>query len=158
MKIRKISPQDDQQIAEIIREVLTEFGANRPGFAWQDPELDRLSEVYTDRRSGYWVAELEGTVVGGVGIAPFECHWPSTCELQKMYLKPSCRGKGVGQALLAQALAFAEEAGFHHCYLETFGPMSQAQNLYRRHGFEALDGPWGNSGHNSCDCWMMKAL
>nr|WP_286339460.1 GNAT family N-acetyltransferase [Ferrimonas sp. YFM] len=158
MKIREICAKDNSQLAEIIREVLAEFGADRPGFAWQDPELDALSLAYQNEGYRYWVAELDGRIVGGAGIAPFQCHWPATCELQKMYLSPQCRGKGIGQALLDTALSYAEGQGYHHCYLETFEPMVQARKLYESKGFERLHAPWGDSGHSACDCWMMKAL
>ncbi|WP_229360327.1 GNAT family N-acetyltransferase [Ferrimonas sediminicola] len=158
MKIRQICTDDNSQLAKIIRDVLAEYGANRPGFAWQDPELDALSQVYVGDGRRYWVAELQGRVVGGVGIAPFDCHWPATCELQKMYLSRDCRGQGIGQTLLETALGYARQQGYRHCYLETFGPMLAARGLYEASGFESLPAPWGDSGHTACDCWMMKAL
>ncbi|MBY5991851.1 GNAT family N-acetyltransferase [Ferrimonas balearica] len=158
LHLRPIESRDDGAIAAIIRQTLVEYGANRPGFAWADPELDRLSQVYTGPGARYLVAELEGTLVGGAGIAPFACHLDAVCELQKMYLGPLARGRGVGQALISALLPFASEAGYRHCYLETFGPMTAAQALYRKNGFEPLAQPWGDSGHTACDCWFAKKL
>jgi putative acetyltransferase len=68
--IREIQPEDNAAIARIIRQVLTEFGANRPGFAWADPELEALTQAYQAERSVYYVAVVDAQVVGGVGIAP----------------------------------------------------------------------------------------
>ncbi|WP_298441710.1 GNAT family N-acetyltransferase [uncultured Ferrimonas sp.] len=150
-QLRPIGSEDDPAIATIIRTVLTEFGANQPGFAWQDKEIDRLSEVYQPQHSRYLVVERHGEVLGGAGLAPFACHLDNVCELQKMYLSPSARGLGAGRSLLVRLLQFARQQGYRHCYLETFGPMTQAQHLYRGLGFVELDGPWGNSGHNACD-------
>jgi putative acetyltransferase len=36
--------------------------------------------------------------------------------------------------------------------------MTTAQKLYKRIGFEKIDGPMGNTGHNSCEVWMTKKL
>ena len=36
--------------------------------------------------------------------------------------------------------------------------MTAAQKLYKRIGFENIDGPMGNTGHNSCQVWMIKKL
>lgn len=156
--LRPIHADDDAQLAAIIRAALTEFGANRPGFAWADPELDHLSQVYHRPGHHYLVALWDGQLLGGAGIAPFACHQPEVCELQKMYLSPDARGKGVGQALMQAALREAERLGYQHCYLETFGPMTGAQRLYLANGFQALDAPWGDSGHTACDRWFARSL
>ncbi|MBY6185767.1 GNAT family N-acetyltransferase [Marinobacter hydrocarbonoclasticus] len=158
LELRTLSPDDDAGLAQIIREALTEFGANRPGFAWADPELDQLSKVYSRPDHHYLVALLDGELVGGAGIAPFACHLPRVCELQKMYLSPRARGQGVGQALMEAILAEAVKRQYQHCYLETFGPMTGAQKLYQAHGFLPLSAPWGESGHTACDRWFSKTL
>jgi putative acetyltransferase len=43
-------------------------------------------------------------------------------------------------------------------YLETLKSMEAARRLYRRFGFEALDGPMGATGHSSCNYWMSRKL
>lgn len=45
-KIREIEEKDNKEIEKIIRECLIEFGGNREGLAWSDPELGKLSTVY----------------------------------------------------------------------------------------------------------------
>ncbi|MEO1298433.1 MAG: GNAT family N-acetyltransferase [Cyanobacteria bacterium J06636_16] len=110
-EIREIQPQDNAQLAAIIRQILTEFGANRPGFAWSDPELDTLSAAYASKEAIYYVVTVSSTIVGGAGIAPFPCQTPNLCELQKMYLVPESRGMGIGQALMDKLLQTAETLG-----------------------------------------------
>jgi putative acetyltransferase len=156
--IREIAPRDDGAIARIIRQVLTEFGANGEGFAWADPELDHLSTAYQGRGSVYYVATVADRVVGGVGIAPFPCEYPNLCELQKMYLLPEVRGQGIGRALMDQALAAIARCGYDGCYLETFGPMATAIRLYERSGFEPLPHPIGQSPHHACDRYYLRWL
>ncbi len=158
ISIRPIQPADDAEMAAIVRDVLTEFGANRPGFAWQDPELDYLTRAYGKEGYAYLVVEQDRQVLGGGGIGPFACELSSCCELQKMYLRPAMRGKQVGYKLLHALLVRAAEMGYRHCYLETLSTMNQARKLYRQTGFERLDKPLGNSGHNACDEWYLKLL
>lgn len=157
-EIREIQPPDDRPIAAIVRQVLTEFGANRPGFAWADPELDHLSQVYQPDRAIYYVITVDGQVVGGGGIAPFPCEYEQMCELQKMYLLPAYRGQGLGKRLMQQLLTDAVAYGYRGCYLETFDAMRAAISLYQRSGFEALKKPLGNSGHNSCNRFLVQWL
>lgn len=156
-EIRLIQQTDDKRIEEIIRQCLIEFGANRPGFAWQDPELSRLSTAYEDVSSAYWVAHEDGKVLGGCGIAALLPKVEGVCELQKMYVDADHRGKGVGQALLETAMAFAG-IHFRWCYLETFSSMKRAALLYRQAGFISLPKPLVETEHNACDGWFLREL
>lgn len=152
--IEPIEEADNASMAAIIRAGLTEFGANRPGFAWQDPEVDQLHQAYAAPGRSYWVARSSvGQVVGGCGIGPLS-DLESCCELQKMYVLPEHRGAGLGEALLRHALAFAREH-YRWCYLETLASMTDAGRLYRRLGFMALPRPLGNTGHGGCDHWYL---
>ena len=72
LEIAKIKPEHDVAVAEVVRLVLTEYGANKPGFAWDDPQLDHLSKTYADENSQYLVVIQDGVVMGGGGIGPLE--------------------------------------------------------------------------------------
>lgn len=155
--VRPIEPRDNAAIEAIVRNSLTEFGGNREGFAWADPGLSCMSEVYAAEGSAYWVAEDEaGTVVGGMGIAPLEGE-DGTCELQKLYCIPEARGTGAAHLLMAEGMAFAS-ARYRRCYLETMGNMHAAHRFYAKYSFQRLNGPLGNTGHHGCDVWMAKDL
>ncbi|WP_320814436.1 GNAT family N-acetyltransferase [Flavobacterium sp.] len=158
MLIREIQQKDNKQIATVIRNVFHELDAPKVGTAYADPILDTLFEVYQERRTKYYVVEKDGKVVGGCGIAPLENGDASVCELQKMYFAPEIRGTGYAEQIISKCLEFAKEVGFKQCYLETLSFMTTAQKLYKRIGFENIDGPMGNTGHNSCQVWMIKKL
>lgn len=168
MKIRKIEPQDNAQIAKVIRDIFDELDAPKEGTAYADPILDTLFEVYQKPKSVYYVVEKEGSVVGGCGIAPLELSLRAEsrsqqdnneiCELQKMYFAPEIRGTGLAQQIIEMCLEFAQSQGFQKCYLETLPFMQAAQKLYARLGFQYLDQPLGCTGHTSCDVWMIKEL
>ncbi len=156
--LRPIEPDDNRAIAHIIRQVLTEYGANCTGFAWDDPELDALSTAYQGDRAAYFVATVENVVVGGAGLAPFPCEYPNLCELQKMYLLPAYRGQGLGKALMTSVLATAQQMAYDGCYLETFDGMERAIAFYEAFGFRALPKPLGNSGHTACNRFYLRWL
>jgi putative acetyltransferase len=156
--IRPIEARDDAAVAAIIRRVMPEFGAGGPGFAIHDPEVDAMSAAYAAPGHRYFVVELDGRVAGGGGIAPLAGGDADTCELRKMYFLPELRGRGAGRALMARCLAFAREAGFRRCYLETLTGMDAAERLYRAAGFAEIPGPLGATGHFGCDRFYLRTL
>ncbi len=158
IKIRTIKPEDDIRIAEIIRTVLIEMGVPKVGTAYEDAALDKMYETYNQSKRSYFVVEENDEVIGGGGIAPLENGDANTCELQKMYFLPVARGRGIGSKMINVCLDFAKEQGYHKCYLETMPYMKAARKLYKKVGFAELKGPIGDTGHYSCQAWMIKDL
>jgi putative acetyltransferase len=158
IKIRTITSVDNSAIAQIIRATLTEFGAARPGTVYYDESTDRLSEIFDADKSVYYIAELDGVIVGGAGVYPTMGLGEHTCELVKMYLLPIARGKGVGKMLMDKCIDFAIANGFDQLYLETMPELGNAIKLYEKSGFERLSTPLGESGHFGCGIWMLKKL
>lgn len=158
MRIRLIEPRDNKRVAEIIRLCLAEYDcAGRMDTAWGDPYLDRFSEVYIHDNDSYWVAENdEGIVVAGVGIGPLTGE-VDVCELQKMYCLPECRGLGIAQGLLDEALSFATKY-YKVCYLETRDNMDRAKRFYEKNGFVHTCKTYGCTGHGGCDYHYIKNL
>ncbi len=156
--IRNIQPTDNPYLSKIIKDTLTEFGANHPGTVYYDPTTDALYELFQAKGAGYFVAELDGQIVGGGGIYPTDGLTADTCELVKMYLLPHARGTGLGKTLIEKNLAFAKETGYKQVYLESMPELKQALKVYAKFGFEYLKGPIGNSGHTGCSLWMLRSL
>ena len=145
-------------MARIIRQVMTEYGAVGEDYSITDPEVDAMYEAYPSPGSSFFVIELRGRVAGCGGMGPLAEGEEGVCELRKMYLLPELRGLGLGTRLLGMILDAARKSAYHQCYLETLEHMNQARNLYRRHGFEFISAPMGNTGHSGCNSWMVKAL
>lgn len=158
LTIRAIAPADDAAMANVIRSVMTEFGASGEGFSIHDAEVDHMAEAYAGPRAAYFVVTDGTRVLGGGGVAPLAGGDPSVCELKKMYFMPEARGAGMGRALLARCLEAARELGYARCYIETLVSMTAARRLYERAGFEPLAGPLGDTGHHSCDAWYVREL
>lgn len=156
MIIREIEEKDNEQVESLIRTCLIEFGANKPGCAWSDPNLGCFYQVYQNEKSKYWVVEESGRIVAGCGIGPID-QVEATCELQKMYSLKEVRGKGIANDLLKISLEFAEKY-YKECYLETFSNMVAANKFYKKHGFIQLDKPLVETEHYACDAWYIKQL
>ena len=156
--IRPIEQKDNAALAIIIRSTLEEFNANHPGTVYFDESTDRLSTLFTAPGSAYFVAELDGQILGGGGIYPTEGLPNGTCELVKMYLLPQARGKGLGIALFQKCLDFARSQSYTQVYLETMPELKQAISLYDKMGFKRLNKPMGQTGHSGCDIWMILNL
>lgn len=156
--IREIQPKDNPKIAEAIRKVLVEYGVPKVGTAYADTILDTLSEAYTSKNTIYFVIEKNDEIYGGAGIKQLDNYDGNVCELQKMYFTPEARGIGLGSKMMEICLQKATTFGFEQCYLETLPYMEEARKLYRKVGFKDLDAPMGNTGHYSCNLWMLKKL
>jgi putative acetyltransferase len=158
LTIRPIVAGDDAAVAAIIRTVMPEFGAQGPGFAINDPEVDHMSAAYARPRAVYFVVSDGERVIGGGGIAPLEHGDQRTCELRKMYFLDEARGRGAGAALLQRCLDAARALGYATCYLETLARMDAARKLYAKFGFRTLCAPMGETGHFSCDTFYALDL
>ena len=156
--IKEITTADDKQVAMVIRSVLTEFGVPKVGTAYADKTLDCMTETYNKPTSAFFVLEENGRIIGCAGIAQLDNFKGNVCELQKMYFLPEARGRGLGWQMMDICLEKAKEVGFKQCYLETLPYMEDARKLYKKVGFRYLDSRMGDTGHYSCNLWMIKDL
>ena len=158
LKIRAVQPTDNKELAAILRSILVEMGVPKVGTAYADTALDCMFETYQNEHASYFVVTRDDKILGGAGIAQLANYDGPVCELQKMYLDSSLRGKGVGRQLMETCLEFAKDSGFEQVYLETMTYMQAAQELYLKSGFNYIDGPMGDTGHCACPVHMLKDL
>ena len=104
IKLRTIQKEDNVQLAQIIRDTLTEFKANKPGTVYYDETTDQLFELFQKPGSIYFVALMDDELFGGGGIYPSDGLPNGTCELVKMYLLPEARGIGLGKKIIEECL------------------------------------------------------
>ncbi|MBU5592289.1 GNAT family N-acetyltransferase [Clostridium sp. MSJ-4] len=156
MIIREIEEKDNEQVELLIRTCLIEFGADKPGCAWSDPNLGCFYQVYQNEKSKYWVVEENNKIVAGCGIGPLD-NKEDICELQKMYSLKEVRGTGIANELMKISLEFAKKH-YKKCYLETFSNMVAANKFYKKYGFIQLEKPLIETEHYACDAWYIKEL
>jgi putative acetyltransferase len=156
--IRRLEHADVHSILKIIRSAREEYGLKDRIANLLEPSDYDLFDVYRRRRAAYFVAVEDGQIAGGGGISPLSNFDGVTCELQRMYLRPESRGRGIGRRLMESCTRTARALGFARCYVETISPMTTAVSLYEASGFRRLVAPLGNTGHRHNDCWMLLEL
>jgi putative acetyltransferase len=158
MIIRKIQSSDNRILAEIIRAVFIEHDAPQQGTVYSDPTTDDLFQYFQTKKATLFVAELNDKIVGCCGIYPTEGLATSCTELVKFYIQHSARGKGVGKALMEHSVSEALNLGYTEMYIESLPDFTKAVRIYEKQGFQRLKQPLGNSGHTTCNIWMLKQL
>lgn len=156
--IRPIEEKDNTTLAILIRAVFHEYDAPKNNSVYDDPSTDQLYQLFTSSNAEYWVAEVNGVVVGGCGFYPTE-GLPELCaEVVKFYLSPLARGRRIGSQLFDLIEQRARKTGYKQLYVESFKIFSQAVFLYEKRGYKYLSAPLGNSGHQAPDIYMIKDL
>ncbi|DAA73751.1 TPA_exp: Uncharacterized protein A8136_3954 [Trichophyton benhamiae CBS 112371] len=61
------------------------------------------------------------------------------CEMKRLYVLPSTRGRGVGKALVLALLQVARDRGYDEMRLDTLRHMRAPIELYRSMGFKDID-------------------
>jgi putative acetyltransferase len=156
--IREIAPEDNTEVAMVIRKVLIDLGVPKVGTAYADKALYHMFENYDVPKATYFVIEDKARIIGCAGVAQLDNYEGNVCELQKMYFLEEARGRGLGTKMMQICLDRAMQFGYEKCYLETMPYMEAAQKLYLKSGFEYIDKPLGDTGHFSCPVWMLKLL
>lgn len=156
--LRTIQAKDNEQVAKLIKTVMTEFDCVGDGYSINDPEVENIFEAYSKDRHAFWVIESEDKILGCGGIGQLEGADESICELKKMYFYSELRGKGWGRKMVETCLAKAKEWGYQTCYIETVDRMTDALRLYKKVGFTILEKRVGDTGHCSCESFLAKEL
>ena len=157
MILREIQKKDNRVVAHLIRQILTEFSLDKKGTAYYDPQLDDLTAYYNEYdKAAYFVIEDGGEIIASGGFAPISS---AVAELQKLYVKKECRGRGLSTLLMDKILKEAQSNGYQQIYLETTSLLPQAVSVYKKYGFKHLDAPLENeNGHSAMDIWMIKTF
>lgn len=145
MVLREAQAQDAALISRIIAD------------SWRSAYQEIIDPVYLSRLPDeYWlpsmrswlesgrmyglIAESDGKPVGcviyGRGRDEDHADWG---EIVSLYVLPGAMGKGVGSALLREALASLLEDGYRRVYLWAIQDNDRAARFYQRHGFRVTD-------------------
>lgn len=78
------------------------------------------------------LAMNDGEVCGCIALARLT---DSICEMRTLFVRPACRGGGVGKQLAEACLNEARKFGYQTARLDTLRFMESAQRLYHSMGF-----------------------
>lgn len=159
VEYRLVSPNDNSFLTNAYKQILTEYGLDRPGFASHDPDYGNFFQQYSCEGAKYQIVQDHGgQILGGGGIACLNDGPQGVCELQRVFLLKKARGRGIGMELVSRCHLIAKHLGYKQIYLESHQSMVEAIKLYQKLGYQKLKAPMGHTGHHGCDCFMLKKL
>ncbi|HEX2692460.1 MAG TPA: GNAT family N-acetyltransferase [Gemmatimonadaceae bacterium] len=109
----------DQTFEALVAEVLGKFVRKL------DPARERA-----------WIAERDGQIVGSIFCVSKS---RTVAALRVLYVEPSARGLGIGNALVDECIAFAKAAGYDKLTLWTNSVLDSARRIYQAKGFLLID-------------------
>lgn len=97
-------------------------------------DIENIAAAYfDDERHGFWVADLQGVVVGMIGVGSDEDH---TAEIRRLRVLPEYQQTPIAGTLLETALAHCKRHGYLKVRLDTRFEKSAAVDLFDRLGFQ----------------------
>lgn len=150
-EIREYKNEDHSQLVEMISMVLAEYKMSLD-FTGPDKDLQDLQNIYFDSNGAFFIAELDGKIIGSVAVSKID---DEKCELRKLYVLKEHRNRGFGRVLLDKAIDFASSNGYRKMELEVSQKHKKAISLYQQAGFIKSETP---SCCPRCDFIYMRNL
>lgn len=127
-------PDQLDVVRAIFREYADSLGVDL-SFQNFESELAELPGKFAAPRGRVLLARNNGNVVGCVAMRPLD---ELTCEMKRLYIRPSGRGQQIGRQLATRICQITREAGYTRIRLDTLPDMQAAQRLYASLGFEPI--------------------
>jgi putative acetyltransferase len=123
------------QARELFQEYAQSLGVNLC-FQNFEQELAGLPGHYAPPDGRLLLAEYDGQLAGCVALHKWD---DGICEMKRLYLRPSFRGKGLGRAIAEKIITDARSIGYQRMRLDTIEPlMKDAVEMYRKLGFREI--------------------
>jgi len=112
--------------------------------------LEGFLSRYDEKRDGFWTASRTGRVEGSIAIDGLHAD-ADGAHLRWFIVSEDLHGRGVGSALLSNAVDFCRSSGYRKVYLWTFEGLLSARRLYEKTGFRLVEQrpgtQWGKEVH-----------
>jgi len=128
------TPEDVEHVRTLLREYERSLGVDLAfqGFA---QEVAALPGVYAPPRGRLLLAMDGDAPAGCVALRPIT---DDVCEMKRLYLRPSLRGKGAGRMLAGRIIDEARAIGYRTMRLDSLPAMKEAIALYEALGFRKI--------------------
>ena len=129
--VRTFDGKDQDQVSRLYADGLLagELAPNDTG-----ADIDNVCDAYfDDPRHHLWVAELDGRIIGMVGVGSDEEH---TAEVRRLRVEPDYQHTALAVRLLETALKHCKDSGFLKIRLDTRFDKSTALEHFDRLGFQ----------------------
>lgn len=142
-----LSAHEGQMPDEAWRRRVSDWTPEVSAKGWGRVLLDQA--VGDTLRDVLLVADDEGQLVGLVYGRPADDHDPAvTAEVSALYVDPTCRGQGIGAALLRTAALELSRLGFTTIRLEVLSANLPARAFYEHLGGREIgEGTFDEDGH-----------
>lgn len=90
----------------------------------------------------FYLAKYDNVIAGVGGLKKLS---EDVGEVQRMYVLPFFRGKGIGRAIVNRLIDDARSIGYRQLKLESLVFLKEAHSLYRSVGFQEIDPYTDNS-------------
>lgn len=106
-----------------------------------EKELTVLPEQYGAPTGSLILLKNETGYFACAGIRKIDSQ---VCELKRMYIHPSQRGKGLSKVMLEKLFAIAKSLGYTKMQLDTLPRLKAAIHLYESNGFKEISAYYHN--------------
>ena len=129
--IRRFEPDDQAAVSRLYTEGLLtgQIGPNDTG-----ADIENIEHAYLEEPSNhFWVAEIQGQVVGMIGVAREDKH---VAEIRRLRVERSDQATPLAAKLLETALSHCHQHGYLKVVLDTRFDSDAAIELFDRFGFQ----------------------
>ncbi|ACD20250.1 GNAT family N-acetyltransferase [Paraburkholderia phytofirmans] len=134
----QITTADFPRQLETVRAIFREYaGSLDVDLCFQnfESELAGLPGKFAAPRGRVLLAYNGEELIGCVAMRPLD---DTTCEMKRLYVRPSGRGLRAGRQLATRICDIAREAGYHRIRLDSLPTMLAALDLYASLGFAPI--------------------
>jgi GNAT superfamily N-acetyltransferase len=128
---------NEQPAAALVAAMRTDIAALYDGFDLAGPDMPKAGPGELGPPGGTFVVGFEDDAAvccGAIKRLP-----DGACEIKRMFVVESARGRGVARALLEELERRARDLGYEIVRLDTGPRQTRAQRMYERAGYVAIE-------------------
>ncbi|MGA2613199.1 MAG: bifunctional helix-turn-helix transcriptional regulator/GNAT family N-acetyltransferase [Spirochaetia bacterium] len=139
-RIQRAESDVDIDAARTLMREYAEFLGEDLSFQGFDKELAGLPGKYSPPSGVLFIARMPAGTGGSrpAGCVALRRLSAGICEMKRMFVRPECRGLGIGRLLAERVIEEARVLGYRLMRLDTLNRLESAVGLYRSMGFKQI--------------------